>query len=234
VGGNAWRRSREGEGRKRHRQAWVSGGYGFTFNDKGIGFFLSGFGSLWHLHGVQLREKDFVSARTGWVTGNQGELSEWASASTTPAIIMLAAAIMETLQSECLARVRKRSFPHCSATKSTLHFRPRIGNRISRELELELKLNEIDRPFISSDHLEYTRVTSLHSQDRTHHQQQDAHRPCAYFGQLCTHQIRIRAPHTKQKTGHQNLTEPQLPQVFEPPAIAVLHLGQVLCIFADS
>jgi hypothetical protein len=44
VGGNAWRRSREGEGRKRHRQAWVSGGYGFTFNDKGIGFFLSGLG----------------------------------------------------------------------------------------------------------------------------------------------------------------------------------------------
>jgi len=29
-----------------------------------------------------------------------------------------------------------------------------------------------------------------------------------------------------------NLTEPQLPQVLEPPAIAALHLGQVLCISA--
>ena len=29
-----------------------------------------------------------------------------------------------------------------------------------------------------------------------------------------------------------SLTEPQLLQVFEPPAIAALHLGQVLCIFA--
>lgn len=28
------------------------------------------------------------------------------------------------------------------------------------------------------------------------------------------------------------LTEPQLPHVFEPPAIAALHFGQVLCIFA--
>lgn len=29
-----------------------------------------------------------------------------------------------------------------------------------------------------------------------------------------------------------SLTEPQLLQVLEPPAIAALHLGQVLCIFA--
>lgn len=29
-----------------------------------------------------------------------------------------------------------------------------------------------------------------------------------------------------------SLTEPQLLQVLEPPAMAALHLGQVLCIFA--
>jgi len=28
------------------------------------------------------------------------------------------------------------------------------------------------------------------------------------------------------------LTEPQLPQVLEPPAMAAEHLGQVLCMFA--
>jgi hypothetical protein len=38
--------------------------------------------------------------------------------------------------------------------------------------------------------------------------------------------------YTHGKTMVASLTEPQLLQVLEPPAMAALHLGQVLCIFA--
>lgn len=76
--------------------------------------------------------------------------------------------------------------------------------------------------------------THTHSQHHTAHSHRHSNSGRSTIRNLSkkSAQIAMHAQSTSIARRFPPLTEPQLPHVFEPPAIAALHFGQVLCIFA--